>query len=469
MLKWQRPLSLGLIIALITVFIAPLLSSMAVVTAQDNCPAGLTPEDCNFLNTAQQTMDAVQSLYIEAYEIDLQAVFDEQLLTLTVVGSGPVMLTGDQVAVDIQLDNADLAVDGETYVGTGVFRMVDDRAFLGNGEGDAINWQGVAWNELSTSSDLLDVLIETLGEFDLSLFFVWSRGADVVIDGETLAVFQADLDVAALLSSAALIELLAEIALETIESDFLTPSTAAILISTLLDQVAAEIIEGTIVRFTQYIDPGTYLLQSVALEITFDMGFDFLRGFAPEVDAALPTGNLSIDLEFQAMLGQHDASFTINPPAAYEDVTDDLIALLEALLSGGLSEDGLPFGTGEVGTDGSAEFDISFGEEAMGILSPINATDTYRFVASAGDRVQIGLRAEDPTGFLDPKMELYSIEGHLLEENDDAFNAPPEFNLGSLDSYIAAEIPTDGEYLIKVTSVFVVEQEEPYTLILAVE
>lgn len=452
-----KSLSLMLIVALLAIAVVP-------VASAQSCPDGLSAEDCELLDQSRAAMSDLDSFRISTYSIDLQLGTSDGSLDFVVDGSGSVLL--DPFAVDLTFEPASITVDGDVTEGNGAFRSVDGWIFLATEENGEPSWIGINLGGEDLGGELG---MAGMPDVDLGNFIGlagWSRGDDIEIDGQQLAVFTVDFSAETFLTSPIVTELLTSLLIQVGGEDTLTPTIAAILVSSILEEFSSQLAEQSTFRFTQYISPDDGLVYYVGLDVDMTLNFAFLQGFSEDLDASLPADNISLTLAFGATLAEHNRDISISAPDNYDDVTDDMVSLFDEIASGSLMPDlggNSDSGGGDVNS-ASPEFDIAVGEAADGILTGDNEEDYYRLNASAGETIQIAVRAVDSEGFLDTYLELYDADGSLLASNDDAFDAPVELELGSLDSYISYEIDSDGEYIIVVSSVFTVESE-PYTLV----
>lgn len=452
-----KSLSLMLIVALLAIAVVP-------VASAQSCPDGLSAEDCELLDQSRAAMSDLDSFRISTYSIDLQLGTGDGSLDFVVDGSGAVLL--DPFAADLTFEPASITVDGDVTEGNGAFRTVDGWIFLATEENGEPAWIGIDLGGEDLGGGLGTAGMPDVDLSDFMNLAGWSRGDDIEVDGQQLAVFTLDLSPNTLLTSPVVTELLTSLLIQVGGEDTLTPTIAAILVSSILEEFSSQLAEQSTFRFTQYINPDDGLVYYVGLDVDMTLNFAFLQGFSEDLDASLPADDISLAVTFGATLADHNSDISINAPDEYEDVTEDMVTLFDELASGSLMPDlggNNDSGSGDVDS-ASPEFDIAVGATADGVLAGDNEKDYYRVNASAGDTLQIAVRALDSEGFLDTYLELYDADGSLLASNDDAFDAPVELELGSLDSYISYEIDSDGDYIIVVSSVFTVESE-PYTLV----
>ncbi|MCB9436704.1 MAG: PPC domain-containing protein [Anaerolineales bacterium] len=452
-----KSLSLMLIVALLAIAVVP-------VASAQSCPDGLSAEDCELLDQSRAAMSDLDSFRISNYSINLQLSAAEGSFDFVVDGSGAVLL--DPFAVDLTFEPASITVDGDVTEGNGAFRNIDGWIFLATEENGEPSWIGINLGGQNLGGELG---MAGMPDVDLGSFMGlagWSRGADIEVDGQQLAVFTIDFSAETFLTSPMVTELLTSLLIQVGGEDSMTPTIAAILVSSILEEFSSQLADQSTFRFTQYINPDDGLVYYVGLDVDMNLNFSFLQGFSEDLDSSLPADDISLSVAFGATLADHNGDINVSAPDEYEDVTDDVVSLFDEIASGSLLPDlGGNGNSGGGNVDSTApEFDIAAGETADGVLTGDNEKDYYRVTASAGDTLQFAVRAVDSEGFLDTYLELYDADGSLLASNDDAFDAPVALELGSLDSYISYEFDSDGDYIIVVSSVFTVESE-PYTLV----
>ncbi len=445
--------SLAIFVLTIMVLVAPL-----SVLAQD-CPPGLVGEDCELYNASLDAMEGVNSFAIEEYTFELTIALDEQSVVIESTGSGAAIIdSNDVIQAAFSFEPGYVSVDGDASEGEGALRFIDNVVYLTDAseQWSAINLGGsvdVAGQTDSVTGD------DMLGE-DMTM---WTRDADIEIDDETMAVFHMDVLVDDLLTSTPVIETLAELAVQMIDDEEFNPALASILITTIMEQFAYDMEGEYTFRVTRYVSLDDLYINYLAVDVNFALSFEFLRGLAPEIDEMLPASGIEVDFQFMVTMDQHNETFDIEPPDEYEDITDDVIEALFSVLESQMADS-----SGNSGQTGGteAEFDIEPGMEMTGTLSSSNEQDRYRIVGRAGETVQIALRATDSDVMgLDTNLSVYDMDGNLVAENDDAYDPPTEFDLGIFDSYLEFEFETDGDYIIEVSSVFTLESDEEYTLI----
>lgn len=103
---------------------------------------------------------------------------------------------------------------------------------------------------------------------------------------------------------------------------------------------------------------------------------------------------------------------------------------------------GPPPAAGEPTDEGPAM--LTLGQSASGVIDDETPSRLYTFTGTAGERVQLTLRAA-PGSSLDPYLELRDATGAVVDANDD-------IDPGVIrDSQITATLPADGEYQILVS------------------
>lgn len=437
-----------------TVFIIAMMMLMAMplVSAQGDCPPGLSGEDCDLLLESTAAMEDVNTFAIEDYTFALRFAADNQALVVESSGDGAY---DEQQGVEISFAPGYLAIDADELEGDGALRLVNGVVYITDDSGQ---WAAIDLQQLGMGGiDQLEQLLtgEGLGDDIIA----WSRDADVELGGETMAVYHMDVLVDELLTSTVVVELVSDLAIQLIDDESVTPSLASILVSTILQQFAGELEDNYTFRITRYVALDDLYLNYLAVNVDFGLSFDFLRGLAPDIDEMLPSTDVLVNLQLKTTMNRHNETFEIDAPDTYEDITDEVAESLSFLGQGQLGGTGL----GETTSEGP-EFQIEIGAEVEGTLSSTNTSDSYEIAGRAGETVQIVARANDPEGLLDTTVKIYDSQGNLLAENDDAIDPPEEFELGMFDSYLEFEFQEDGDYLIVVTPVFPVESDT-YTLI----
>ncbi|KAB2867268.1 MAG: hypothetical protein F9K46_00690, partial [Anaerolineae bacterium] len=294
---------------------------------------------------------------------------------------------------------------------------------------------------------------------------IWSRGEDMTLeDGRTVAVFTFDLDLASLVGSQEFVNALSEALLPLVAQMggeggdmFSDPSTISFILSLVLSQLSDQLSAST-AQLSVWISPEDNLIYGLSsvVDVTLDLGF--LMSLAPGAadSGSASTGPITFALDFQAVLDQHNGSFTVEAPAEFEPLDT---SSLNFDLSNILENAGVSLGGGEdaepsAPTADTAEFDITAGQESTGALSDSNPNDLYRFEGTAGSVVTITMKKIDDSSNLDPYLKLYDADGNLLAENDDATDVVE--GLGFLDSQIAQfTLPSDGSYVIEVSALFI--------------
>lgn len=459
-----RFLSLTLILALLAATF-PLIAPTA--NAQDDCPPDLEGDDCELFNSARSFVGDASSFNITDYTFTFQIRTNGETTLLETEGAGPVLFEDGQiVGLDVSFNPATLTTVEDVQSGGGVLRINDDGAFLGIYEDDdSLSWSGLASDAEvdGTSADDLGGMLDDLdlGGQDFGNIVTVSRADDQTVDGRTVAVFLAEIDPAGFVRSPFFTELASQAAVGLLGQQDLDPTLAAILVQTLLDRVATDLEENNSIQATLNVDPETLEITYFGLLVDLNIDLSFARGFSPDLDTMIPEGGLGIGVDLQANIGDYNADFEVVTPDDYEDLSGDLAALLSEALGGGLPFD-LGFSPAEdsgVSAE-SSEFTITVGDTTSGTLGDDNESDTYTFEANAGDELQIAVRAVNPDDFLDPIVELYGLDGTLLDQNDDASNPPADFELGFFDSFLTYTVEEDGQYIIMVSSVFPVEDAE---------
>ncbi|PJF41869.1 MAG: hypothetical protein CUN55_11140, partial [Phototrophicales bacterium] len=438
------------------ILLVALLPANTFTQAQNNCPPGLSGEDCDLFNNASDFLEEASSFNITSYTLNFQIRSDGDTTMLQTEGAGPILFEDGQiVGLELSFDPATLTTNEDELSGGGVLRINDEGVFLGVHEGDGeLSWSGLASDldiESSGASaeEMFNDFFESFG-FDgenMGNALTVSRLEDETIDDRTVAVFVAEVDTAAFVRSPFFTELASQLLIGALGDQDIDPTLAAILVQTVLDRIASDFQENNIVQATFYIDPETLEFTYFALFIDLNIDLSFARGFSPDLDEAIPAGGLGIGVDLQVNISDYNEDFEIPTPEEYNDLSEDLGGLFSELLGG---EGGLPFDLGFSPTDGTgvsaeaAEFSISLGDTSTGTLSTENEQDVYIFEGKADSTIQIAVRATDPDDFLDPIVELYNKEGTLLDQNDDADSPPAELELGYFDSYLTYTLEADG-------------------------
>lgn len=469
-------LSLLLVITLVTIAVSPF--GLSTVRAQGGgCP--LSPEDCALLAAAAAAASEQTSVNVKSFNLDLAGGMGDQQSSLSATGFGPIVFDegSDTFAIDLTFTDATLTTPDETQTGPGAFRFVDGDVYFGRGEGDAIEWQGTELDSGEAEAQLdelgLDIndiqnfpLLEALQALnELPGVVIWSRGEDMTLeDGRTVAVFTFDLDLASLVGSQEFVNALSEALLPLVAQMggeggdmFSDPSTISFILSLVLSQLSDQLSAST-AQLSVWISPEDNLIYGLSsvVDVTLDLGF--LMSLAPGAadSGSASTGPITFALDFQAVLDQHNGSFTVEAPAEFEPLDT---SSLNFDLSNILENAGVSLGGGEdaepsAPTADTAEFDITAGQESTGALSDSNPNDLYRFEGTAGSVVTITMKKIDDSSNLDPYLKLYDADGNLLAENDDATDVVE--GLGFLDSQIAQfTLPSDGSYVIEVSALFI--------------
>lgn len=469
-------LSLLLVVTLVTIAVSPF--DLSTARAQGGgCP--LSPEDCALLAAAVEAASEQTSVNVKSFNLDLAGGMGDQQSSLSATGFGPIVFDegNDTFAIDLTFTDATLTTPDETQTGPGAFRFVDGDIYFGRGEGDAIEWQGTELDsgEAEAQLDELGLDINDIQNFpllgalqalnELPGVVIWSRGEDMTLeDGRTVAVFTFDLDLASLVGSQEFVNALSEALLPLVAQMggeggdmFSDPSTISFILSLVLSQLSDQLSAST-AQLSVWISPEDNLIYGLSsvVDVTLDLGF--LMSLAPGAtdSGSASTGPITFAMDFQAVLDQHNGSFTVEAPAEFEPLDT---SSLNFDLSNILGNAGVSLGGGEdtepsAPTVDTAEFDITAGQESTGALSDSNPNDLYRFEGTAGTAVTITMKKIDDSSNLDPYLKLYDADGNLLAENDDATDVVE--GLGFLDSQIAQfTLPSDGIYVIEVSALFI--------------
>lgn len=437
-----------------------------------DCPTTLVNDGCDILVASQTAMNSVGSIQVEAYSFSVELDLDEEITSLMSNGSGSLMMENRTIiAADFSLEDATFTSEEASFMGNGTLRLVDHVVYLGiSDDEEGINWVGIEVNLDSTELALFGGFLELIQELnDVQTVVSWAQDEDVVVDDTPMAVFYVDFSARGLLQSSVFVEWLAggltKTLSETIGEDLISPALATVVVSELANQLSEDIGNEYIFRITQFISLEDFLIQQMNVELDFTMRLDFLRGLSSELDEQIPEG-ITIKVNAEAILGEYDSAVTIEAPETYEDISDELVGVVENIISDFVAGLGIS-GNGETNTDIDGAIELTVGEPITGNLEADGNAVRYQFEASEGDVVQIGIRAEEASS-LDTYVQLFDSEGIQLADNDDALNPPSELDLGALDSYIEYEITEDGMYVIEVSSVFAGDSGA-YVLTLTIE
>lgn len=423
-----------------------------------DCPTTLVNDGCDILVASQTAMNNVESIQVKSYSFRVELDLDEEITSLVSSGSGSLMMdSGTIVAADFNLEDATFTSEEASFMGNGTLRLVDQVVYLGiRDDEENIAWAGIEVKLDSAGLALFDGFSELISELnDVPTVVSWAQDEDVVVNDTPMAVFYVDFSARGLLQSSVFVEWLAggltETLSESIGEDLISPALATVVVSELANQLSEDIGDEYIFRITQIISLEDYLIQEISVELDFTMRLDFLRGLSIELDEQIPE-TITIKVDAEAILGEYDSAVTIESPESYEDVSDELVGVVEGIISDFVAGLGIN-GNGETNTDTDGAIELVAGEPITGNVETGGDAVRYQFEASEGDVIQIGVRA-DETSSLDTYLQLFDNDGVQLADNDDALNPPSELNLGALDSYIEYEIAEDGMYVIEVSSVF---------------
>ncbi|MBI5930324.1 MAG: PPC domain-containing protein [Chloroflexi bacterium] len=483
-------LSLLLVFTLVTLAVSPF--KLSTARAQGGaCP--LAPEDCALLAAATDAASNLHSVNVKSFNLDLAGGMGDQQSSLSVVGYGPIVFDegNDTFAIDLTFSTATLTTPDQTQNGPGAFRLVDNAVYFGQGEGDAIKWQGTPLDsgDAQAQLDQLGLNLDDLRNFPiiealqalngLPGVVTWSRADDITLeDGRTVAVFNFDLSLAELVGSRDFVNALSEALLPLVGqlmggsdggggSMFSDPSTISFLLSLVLSQLSDQLSTST-AQLSLWISPEDNLIYGLSSTIDVTVDLSFLTSMIPGStggDATSSSGPITFSLNFQSVLDQHNGEFTIEAPAEFDplDTSSLNFDLSNILDSAGISLGGGDSAEPTAPTADTAEFDVAAGQETPGTLSDSNPNDLYRFQGTANSVVTITMRKTNESSNLDPYLKLYDGAGNLLAENDDA-TAVVE-GLGFLDSQIAQfTIPADGTYVIEASALFIPD-DGAYTLL----
>lgn len=438
----------GLYLGIISLIITSLLGIPTTPTAaQDNCPNGLTPTDCDLLQQSDVAMQGVTSFNTN-FLIDFTFVTEGEPLDFNAVGSGPMVLTPEGgFSTDWSISDARVTfLPRIEDQGSGIIRIIDGMVFTTE---DQVNWYGGELEDADRGLDLLandDLLGLVFSQFiSGSDYLIWQRQADTEINGQPAAVFVTDFDFEALIRSPEVYALLSD---ALASSGDLDNTTTNIAIDFVLEQLLQQASNSSI-RGVRYISLTDARIVRLELDMFLDINLSIFGDAIAEV--GLPS-LFVFDLNFATNLSDFNTAYTITPPTPWTDLglieLDDLLLNTLTMVIDASRPALIP-------SVREGEFDITPGVDVGGTLNLTdNPADTYRFSATAGQVVTITLRAANPGSDIDTLVNLFDINSTLLFSNDDTDNR--EGGLGVFDSRIANyTIPADGVYLIEATSVFV--------------
>lgn len=453
-------------VLVLTLAFAPI--AIPSTAAQGDCD--LATADCDLLEASSAAMMEAGSFYISDYNLNLQFRTDGETTALNTAGSGPVVYDDNNILVlDVSFDPSELRSSDGVLSGGGVLRANDDGFFLGIYEGEETSWFGVpitgSMNDLDIN-DLLGGMSMSLPAFNFFDLGEVSRGEDTEFNGETVAVFRANVELGELLRSAEIGSLLSDLIAGQLGDDqAIDPTFIAFFLNSVLDEFARELSESTITG-TQYVSLDSNYITYLEFNVDLSLSFDFLRGLMDEVDEILPTGEIALVVDFDATLEQHGESFSAETPDSFEDISGEIEGLFNGLASLNLQDltSGFDFGGAPSLSTNAPEAVAVIGTPTSGSLAPENPTDTYSVSLNSGDQVQIALRSSDIQA-LDPRVEIYGPDGQLQASNDDQIdNAPPRYELDYADSYLSYTANAAGEYVVVVSSIYNLNLAVDYTL-----
>jgi|GEM_PF-4222008 len=431
---------------IISFLVIMLLMGIALPThAQDFDCGQLSAEDCDTLNAAIVAAIEAGSLNNSEFSIELGGAggtSDGNNLALT--GSGPITFDENGVTAFAYTVEGGFSEDEITNA---EIRLVGETLYLGgaNEDGD-MEWTGIPVDE--NTEGIIDVLsgqavveaLQTPGSAILS------RGDDIEVDGATIQVYEADVDLVTFVSSESIFAVIESLLASSLTQDAgeaggldlggdIDLQGALQLLPLLLDR---DVVQGTI-----WVDDATGAL--VGTGITLDL----------QVNTALITpdaGSLALSFNFLSQFDGLGDDYTIEAPAEYteadpEDLTLDALPVDDIL--GGLSADAQADDTSD-DERYAIENTFAYGELVTGTLGSDNIFDVWGFEASAGDVITITMQATGDGSSLDTSLFLRDPNGAEIAFNDDHIAGGSD--LGIFDSQILAfEIPADGTYRIQAT------------------
>lgn len=442
-----------------------LLSSMVILTiltvhAQDEASCPLNEEDdCALWSDMQLAMHAVDTIALEQAELDL---------ILDAGGSTPTTLAFEADGVlgkSVEIHFSDLNLDGQIY-DEAILRQVDGMAYLSLP--DEETWQATSLDQEGISFiDLIDLfspsgILWMVQHYGNDPIAIWERGADVQSENnKTLAVYTIQFRLNELLISEQFTQGLTPFLTGFGGQQEIDSETANLFLSILIAQLSDQLRDAPFtIEIT--IDTETHLIENLAVNLEATLDFSFIS------DLMSGSGNSStqidpviLSVDYSAVVADYNVPLVVEVPEDWTRTNFNLDFDFFNLAGNPISN----IDNTEAPTLRSAEFEITYGDTAEGTLSEENAHDYYLFTGNSGNIVTITAASVATDNLLDLYLKLYSADGELLVENDDALN---NSDIGLIDAEIYRfSIPNDGDYLIEVTWLFAIPAHD-YTLELTV-
>ena len=440
----------SVLLILLSLLILPVFSVTAQTPTPDPACIGMQADDCAFFKDSQAAMAAVKSFNNPEFSIVLGGSGGTSTgNTLMLTGSGPMLVDDGQITA-LHLNIASL--EGDLPEGTqstpGEVIWLENMLYTAtqNEADESISWTGTSTD--SGGAELLmgvltgNLLFDALRQPQVA---VTQRLDDEEIDGQTLAVFQSNIDLVTLLLTPDILSGL-ESVLQSVPPDALGGSPGQEVnpedfdIGGAIPFLAFLLTEDT-AYVKVWINPEDMLVYR--LEIVFDIVLD-----ASSIDEN--AGVVGFQYELKTTLNEHNDEFIIEAPDEFEmqdSIGFDFSTFSSDVLSGDSAEGATQIPDSERYV---VEESIAYDETVTGTLDRVNQMDVWGLQAQAGDVITITLKAATPDSSLDTKVYLRDFDGAELAFNDD--HESTRNDLGIFDSLIEDfEIPADGEYRIVAT------------------
>lgn len=454
-------------ITVISMMLIVLMMSVGISSAQAECPAGLTDDECTLLNnSADATINGATSFGL-TFDNATVIVLGELLeLTLAAEGTGEFqMADGIVTAADIVMPTAEGGFGGmmgsflgNSGTGAASFTLVDGVMYFGAGETvDDREFSSITLADYPNAQ--IDLSFTSMGgSFTADLPDTeWTTSS---VDGATVFTAESSFD----LNDPAFI-------------DSVVSGEAAGLITGL---VGDGLLGDATISATITVDPATGFLLGLNTATTINFDLEALAeqlGEDGDFMADMLTGEGSVSATLNATFTDYNTPVEVSAPAAAEEMdsftadstlstaSDGIPALISGYFStlatasdlgggaGGGTVNNMYFGN--CTTDQRTYIEggtIGLGESVTGTLAEGQAV-TWTFNGQAGEIVSIGMNSTP----LDPYLELLDAEGSGIAGNDD---------FTGLDSRIEGFVlPADGTYTIVACTYDGTDAGE-YTLIL---
>lgn len=404
-----------------------LLATALPSAAQNDTHCSLLDKaDCDLLNAAGAAFQQAESFQVTHFEMTLggfggTSTGNDLMLT----GSGSVLLDGKNGvgAFDLTFEgnfNTDEPSNGEAI-------LLDNQLYVANeNEAGEMVWQVAELAEGGSTQAVVS------GELFL-LPFTEAGISEItrLEDEESLAVFQADVELTDYLLTEPVLQLIEAILANTPDDQFGGAAGAVGEDVAGAIQLLGAFMQQDVLTVKLYVNPDDHLLYR------FEMVVDILLN-------AGNMGEVGLNAHLMADLDQHGKAVKIVLPDDIEAETIDPANFLSSILGTTMSA------ATPAEIDLTAENSMTYGETVTGTLEGANSQDVWAFEASAGDVITITMQATDITTGLDTLVSLFNADDEEIIANDD-HNADDD-RLDVFDSQISAfEIPADGEYRIVAT------------------